>query len=249
MEQVQNNEVAEVVTQDKSHEPVANEQQKSQEQIDDRQERNWKAVRERQKELEKELRMQRDMNERLLQLATQNAPKPEVDELDQIGDEEFIPKGKVNKLVERKAQRIAEETVKRETEKFMHQHQQSQFMDRLKRQFSDFDEIVNPETLSILEEQDPELAVTIADLKDPYKIGLQSYKYIKAAGIAEKVPSARRQREVEKKLEQNAKTVQSPQAYDKRPMAQAFKMADTKEEQRKLYEEMLGYASTAGFSY
>ena len=61
--------------------------------------------------------------------------------------------------------------------------QDDQFMDRLNRQYSDFSEVVNPETLSILEEKEPELAATIADLKDPYKIGVQSYKYIKAMGF------------------------------------------------------------------
>ena len=66
---------------------------------------------------------------------------------------------------------------------FKKQHE-DQFMDRLNRQYSDFSEVVNPETLSILEEKEPELAATIADLKDPYKIGVQSYKYIKAMGLS-----------------------------------------------------------------
>jgi len=202
------------------------------------------AMRREQRDLKRDLQLQKEMNEKLMAIATaaQTVPaKQEVDELDAIGDEEFIPKGKVNKLVEKKAARIAEEIAKRETEKFFQQQKQSQFMDRLKSKYSDFDEVVNSETMALLEEQDPELATTIADLKDPYKIGMQCYKYMKAMNLAEKAPQARRAKEVDKKLEQNAKTVQSPQAFDKRPMAQAFQM--TKQELAGIYKEMMGYAS------
>lgn len=217
----------------------------SQSSEDNRKERNWKAFREKQRELEKELRMQREINDRLLKMTDRPAVQ-EVDELDQISDDEYIQKGKVKKLVHKEKDKIVKQTVE-EVEKLLKQRDQANFMDRLKRQYSDFDEIVNADTIALLEINDPELAETIADLKDPYKIGIQSYKYIKALGLSEKAPEARRSKEVEKKLEQNAKTVQTPQAYDKRPMAQAFKMTDA--EKTKIYEEMMGYASQAGFSY
>jgi hypothetical protein len=204
--------------------------------------KNFREMRRRQQDLERDLKFQKEMNEKLMQLASHANPvKQEIDELDAIGDDEFIPKGKVNKLVEKKAARIAEEIAKRETEKFLDQQKHSQFMDRLKNKYSDFDEVVNSETMALLEEQDPELASSIADLKDPYKIGMQCYKYIKATNIADKAPNARRAKEVEKKLEQNAKTVQTPQVYDKRPMAQAFQMS--KAELASIYKEMMGYAA------
>jgi hypothetical protein len=197
-------------------------------------------MRRRQRDLERDLQMQREINEKLMKLATP-PEKQEVDELDAIGDEEFIPKGKVNKLVEKRATRIAEEIAKRETEKFFDQQKQSQFMDRLKSKYSDFEEVVNPETMALLEQQDPELATTIVELKDPYKIGMQCYKYMKAMNLGDKIPAARRAKEIDKKLEQNEKTVQTPQAFDKRPMAQAFKMS--KQELSAIYKEMMGYAS------
>jgi len=137
--------------------------------------------------------------------------------------------------------KIAQEIAQRETEKVLKQRDQDQFLDRLKRKYSDFDDVVNADTMALLEQQDPELAETIVDLKDPYKIGMQTYKYVKAMNLNAKVPESRRAKEVDKKLEQNAKTVQSPQAYDKRPMAQAFKM--TEAEKNQLYSEMMGYAS------
>jgi hypothetical protein len=244
MEEVQQDSVShEVATQStESHDPTTSQLPESTKTVDDRQDRNWKEMRRRQQDLERDLQMQREMNEKLMQMATQSNPhKQEIDELDSIGDDEFIPKGKVNKLVEKKAARIAEEIAKRETEKFFTQQKQSQFMDRLKSKYADFEEVVNHETMALLEEQDPELATTIAAAKDPYSIGMQCYKYMKAMNLAEKIPSARRSKEVDKKLEQNAKTVQTPQAFDKRPMAQAFQMS--KAELSNIYKEMMGYAS------
>lgn len=208
-------------------------------------ERNWKAMRIKNAELEKRLKERDDMFEKMLHAQMSNlAPqKQEVDEFDSIGDEEFIPKGKVKALAQKEAQKYAEQIAKREVETYFKKQNDSQFMDRLNRQYSDFSEIVNPETLSLLEEKEPELAQTIADLKDPYKIGMQSYKYIKAMGISEKAPEARRQKEIDKAIEKSEKSVASPASFDKRPIAQAFKLTDAMK--KDLYREMHGYAALA----
>lgn len=210
-------------------------------QVDERKEANraFAEMRVQNKQLAAELKSQREEMERW---KAQMAPK-EVDELDSIGEEEYIPKGKVDRLVNKRASKIAEEIAERKVQEMFHKQEQAQFLDKLNRQYGDFKDVVTPETLALLEEKDPELALTIAELKDPYKIGLQSYKYIKAMNLSEKVPEARRAKEVDKKLEENAKTVQTPQAYEKRPMAQAFRMTDA--ERSALYQEMMGFASQA----
>lgn len=233
---------AEIATHETTNQEATQQQQPV---VEDKQERNWKAAREKQRELERELRLQKEMNEKLMQLATQNAPKQQEipDELDSLADDEFISKGKVKQLITRQAAKIAQE----ETQKMLQQQHQSQFMVRLKSQYPDFDDVVNADTLALLEEQKPELANTIAELKDPYKIGVSSYEYIKALNLGSQSPTARRAKEVEKKLADNAKTVQSPQAYDKRPMAQAYKI--TEAENKKIYEEMTMYARQAGSGY
>lgn len=244
--QNQNSEDLQVATvEEQSHE--SQEPEKTIEAVDDRQDRNWKAIRERQRELEKELKLQREMNDKLLQmqLANQSVPK-EVDELETLSDDEFIPTGQVKKLVQKEREHIKREAIQ-EVERLLEKKEKSQFMDHLRKKYSDFDEIVNVETLALLEENNPELANTIAESQDPYRMGIQSYEYIKALGLAAKAPKARQIKEVEKKLEQNAKTIQSPQAYDKRPIAQAYRI--TQEEKKKLFEEMTHYASQAGFSY
>lgn len=210
---------------------------------EDPQERNWKAVRERQKELERELKRRDEMLESLIKSqASYSPPKPqEVDELDSIADDDYIPKAKSKKLVQREIDPLKKEI--EELKAQINQQKQNDQFNKLRRQYSDFDEIVNPETMALLEQQDPELAETIVELKDPYRIGVQTYKYIKAMNLHAKVPDSRRAKEIDQKIEKNAKTIPSPLANDKRPMAQAFKL--TEAEKSKLQEEMMHYAAFA----
>lgn len=207
-----------------------------------------KAMRLKNAELERELKQLRENQMEIMKAQlSYSAPAPqEVDEFDKIGEEEFIPFGKVRKLAEKNSQKAlknTEELVRQEVAKALKKQESDQFMDRLNRQYSDFSEIVNPETLSTLEEQEPELAATIADLKDPYKIGMQSYKYIKAMGLSQTAKETRREKEVDKAIEKAGKAVTSPMAYDKRPIAQAFKLTDAMK--KDLYREMHGYAALA----
>lgn len=243
-EEVQNSAVQEVAPQEQQQVNEVKEAQQTQEPVTNQ---HLKAMRLKNAELERELKSLRDSQMQILQaqLANQHV-RQEVDEFDKIGDEEFIPLGKVKKLAEKNSQKVlknAEDLVKQEVEKALKKRDQDQFMDRLNRQYSDFSEVVNPETLSKLEETEPELASTIAELKDPYKIGVQSYKYIKAMGLSKVAVESRREKEIDKAIAKSEKAVQSPMAYDKRPIAQAFKLTDAMK--KDLYREMHGYAALA----
>lgn len=215
----------------------------AQDPIESRQERNWKAMREKEREYQNQLKQQQEFIEKLL--ASQTAPKAVVEEEPELPDDEYVPVGKVKKITS-KAVSAVEEKIRKLEEQLEQERVQKRFSSLITK-YPDFEDVVNNDTLSLLEQEDPELAQTIADLKDPYKIGVQSYKYIKAMGLASKVPQARRVKEVEKKLEKNAQTVQSPLVYDKRPMAQAFR--ETEAEKAALYEEMIGFAQKASFGY
>lgn len=211
---------------------------------DDTQEKNFRALRESKKELERKLKTMEEYNERLMKMV--NVPSLPVAQVEaEDPDEDFIPKGKVKKVARKEVEPLEKKV--QELEAQLNHQKQIAFFDNLKRRYSDFDDVVNTETIAILEEKDPELAQTIADLKDPYKIGVQTYKYIKAMNLSSKVDESRRNKEVDEKLAKNAKTMQTPQAFDKRPMAQAFKL--TEEEKSSLYKEMMGYASQAGYGY
>jgi len=240
-----NSEAHEVAPQEVTQVNEVNETQTHQEPINNQ---HLKAMRLKNAELERELKQLREAQMQIMQaqLANSAPQRQEVDEFDNIGDEEFIPLGKVKKLAEKNTQKVlknAENLVRQEVEKALKKQQDSQFMDRLNRQYSDFSEVVNPETLSILEEREPELAAAIAESKDPYKIGVQSYKYIKAMGLSQTAKEVRREKQVDRALEKAEKSVTSPMAFDKRPIAQAFKLTDAMK--KDLYREMHGYAALA----
>lgn len=225
----------EVATQDQQSIPDQQIQQPAQESY---QERNWRAMREKERQLEKD---NRDKDELIRELIRKNQA-PVVPEEPELPDDEYLNKGHVKRLAKK-----AVEPLEKELEELRNQlatQKQQNLFDSLRKKFSDFDEVVNPETLALFDEREPELAAQIVASKDPYAIGVQSYKFIKASGLLDSVPSRRRQKEADKMLEKNAKTMQSPQAYDKRPMAQAFRL--TEEDKSKLYEEMMGFASMAG---
>ena len=243
--QNQNSEVQEVAPQVEVQVNEVKETQQVQEPVTNQ---HLKAMRLKNAELERDLKQLREAQMQMMQaqLANQQPVRQELDEFDKIGDEEFIPLGKVKKLAEKNSQKVlknAEDLVRQEVQKALQKRDQDQFMDRLNRQYSDFSEVVTPETLSILEEKEPELAATIADLKDPYKIGMQSYKYIKAMGLSKAAKEGRREKEIEKAIEKQEKAVTSPMAFDKRPIAQAFQLTDAMK--KDLYREMHGYAALA----
>jgi len=218
-----------------SQESVDNEAQKR----DEIKDRDFRALRQRQKELEWENKQKDEMINKFLQSQQAQSPQPIAEPED--ADEDFVPAGKV-KGIARKTMQPLEKKIQ-ELESRLAQQDQQKLIQNLRSQYSDFDDVVNVDTLEILEKQEPELAATIASFKDPYKMGLHSYKYIKALGLLDKVPDARHKKEVVQKLERNAKSVQSPTAYDKRPMAQAF--VSTQADNKRLYEEMMGYAAKA----
>lgn len=240
MEEVENINVAQEIVPPETENHVAETNvNKEVEAQDQRDNENFKNMRRKHNELERKLKEKDEMLDKVLQMQlNQTSNQQKVIEEPEEPDEEFIPKGKVKKVARQQVAPLEKRLEELETR--LEQQKQTQFFDKLKRQYSDFDEIVNADTLALLEEQDPELAQTIVDLKDPYKIGLQSYKFIKALNLAVKAPDRRHAKEVESKLEKNAKTVQTPQAYDKRPLAEAYRLTDA--EKTKLYEEMVGYA-------
>lgn len=201
------------------------------------QERNWKAARQRIAELEK---LAREKDELLKQsLAYQQSIQKQEEPEEVIDEEEYANYGGVKKLASKTVEPLKKEL--EELKAQLAQKKQMELLQSLRSRYSDFDDVVNPETIALFEEKEPELANQIAEIADPYKIGMQSYKFIKASGLLDEVPNKRRRTEAKQKLEKNESTVQSPQAYDKRPMAQAFKM--TKAEQSKLYEEMMHFSS------
>ena len=195
----------------------------------------------------RQLKIQEELIKQLMGNLPQNQVSNEEDLLDQIQKEEYVPGDKVAKALRKQQQQFDQKL--EEIKKASEQQKASSMFSELRREYSDFDDVVNSETLALLDETYPRLAQTIAKNKDPYDAALLAYETIKDKGLLEKVPGSRREKEVEKRLEQNKKTVTSPQAFDKRPMAQAFRYPETKKEKEALWNETLKYASMAGGGY
>lgn len=269
MDEIQNSEVQEVTPQEEA--TVAEQQGSSEENLEaspaqeeTQQDKNWKELRKKEQEsknrehlaLEK-VKLQEELIKNLLesqrnlsqQQVSGQPQKVETDEFADIPDSDFMAKGDARRMHQKDARSIAREEFQRlEAEK-----EKQRFIPRLKELYPDFDDIVNSEAIAKFEKEKPKLAKTIANMGDPYEMGLQTYEFIKLMNPSNgSTPSSqeRHAKEVEKNIDKNERSIQSPQAYNKRPMAQAFSMANlSKEEKTKLYEDMMGHASRSGFSY
>ena len=176
MDEIENqNVIAEVVPPSDENHVAETQENKVVETQDQRDNENFRNMRRKQNELERRLKEKDEMVDKLLkmQLDQSNRVLPVVEEPEEP-DEEFIPKGKVKSLA--KKQMAPLEKRLEELESRLEQQKQSAFFDKLKKQYSDFDEIVNPDTLALLEEQDPELAQT--DLELIYDNGLAKINVI-----------------------------------------------------------------------
>jgi hypothetical protein len=251
MEEVTNQGLTPEIAQQEIAAPETDIQQEStpKETVNDR---NWKELNRSKEEWKRKAQAQEEITRQVL--AMHQAPKPNEQQpesdlsalISAIQKEEYVPGASVAKGLEAMAK-----TVDQKLKRLEDAHKQQKRIDSLsdlRRRKPDLDEVVNPETLTLLAQQDPELAAQWQNLDD-YAIAVQAYPVIKAMGILDQVPGERRAKEVDKKLDQNKKTVQSPQVFSTRPMAQAFREPQTKAEKEALWQETLKYASQAGMGY
>jgi len=256
MDEDQNSENVQVTPQDQDSTVVDENAQEevlesAQGQEETSQDRNWGELRrkaeqseQKARELEEKSRLQDQFIKNLMEQTQQNQPvqKEEVDEFKQLSSEEYLTLGQTEKMLEKRSRAYARD----EFNQLSQQREQERFKERLQAKYSDFDEVVNSETIAILEKKEPELAATIADLKDPYKMGMQTYKFISSMNLAGSKSERKHAEEVSKNIKKNEETIQSPHAYDKRPMAKAFDILNmSKKEKEDLFRETLGYASKA----
>lgn len=249
MEEDQNSEVQEVTPQDSESNAVENSSSTEESQpiespheAEDKQERNWKEARRKQRDSDVKLKQQEEMIEKLLNARQAPEPMaPEPDEFANISPDDYPTWNQTDRRIAKQAEAISERKFKELEAK----KERERFLERLQSKYSDFNNVVNPDSIATLEENEPELAATIADLKDPFKMGMQTYKFIKALDMSGDISDRRHAKEVESKIKKNEKIVQSPQSYDKRPMAQVFQ--NNSAAKTATYEEMMGYASGSGY--
>ena len=150
MEEVENINVAQEIVPPETENHVAEtNENKEVETQDQRDNDNFKNMRRKQNELERKLKEKEEMLDKVLQMQfNQTSNQTQVVEEPEEPDEEFIPKGKVKKVAKQQVAPLEKRLA--ELEGRLEQQKQAQFFDKLKRQYSDFDEVVNPDTLALL---------------------------------------------------------------------------------------------------
>ena len=195
----------------------------------------------------RENRMKDDLIKQLVSQSQFQQLQPQQEEedfIESIRKEEYVPGEKVAKGL-----RNIEAKFEKKLQEMQQSYQQTAAVskwDKLKEKHPDLEDVVNLDTLQLVKQHNPDLAAAWKNLDD-YTIAVQAYPYLKYSGLLGETKSSKRVNETERKLEQNKKTVPSPQVFEKRPMAQAFDYARLSEDQkRELNREMQHYASHSG---
>lgn len=132
--------------------------------------------------------------------------------------------------------------LKEEINSYKTQNNQTTTEARLKSQYPDIEQVLTPDNIAMLKEQDPELASIINDNQNLYTKASVAYKYIKKMGIYQG-----KDFEKEKNaIDANASKPRSSSASSGHsPLGNAHDFMDssTEERRKQLYKEMQRYAS------
>lgn len=136
---------------------------------------NWAESRRKMQELERQNREMQDQLQRL----QPKAESPEVDELDKLADDDIVTKGQAKKMAAKMAREIAQEVIK--------QRENATVDERLQNKYADFADVVTRDNIELLKQTEPELAMSLAHISDPFTQGVAAYKLLKKSGIGEEV--------------------------------------------------------------
>lgn len=163
---------------------------------------NWAESRRKMQELE---RQNREMQEQITKLNTPKAEKAEEDELDKLADDDIVTKAQAKKMAVKMAREIAQEVIQ--------QRENSTVDERLQNKYPDFGEVVTRENVELLKQTEPELAMSLAHITDPFTQGVAAYKLMKKAGIGEEMKAPKEKQKAvtnsQKPVSVNAATKQS----------------------------------------
>jgi hypothetical protein len=193
--------------------------------VDDLQEKNWRAARSKLEEQNYQIQLLRQELEAVRHRQSLEK-QPEVDEEEQFTESERKLYREIKTLkgeITRTQQRTSESDI-----------------DRLRSRFKDFDDVMDPENIGYLKQNNPSLAKAVARLQDePYEQGLAAYEAIKnTSWYREKNSNL----EEKLKIEQNVKKPVSVQAVRKQGGAlgdaNRFAAGLTPELKKQLQQEM-----------
>lgn len=217
----------EVSTADASATNSETEQPERQESAADRkkrndQEYNWAEARRKMQELERQNQEFKQQFDKLNKPAV-----PEVDEIDQLGDQDLVTKAHVKKMAEKMARQIAEQVVR--------QREDSTVDERLAAKFPDFAEVVSKENIELLKQTEPELAMSLSHNPDAFAQGVSVYKLLKKIGGT---PQMNADKEKAKKNSEKPVSVNAVTKASALGNAHLFENGLTKDVKNQLWAEM-----------
>lgn len=186
---------------------------------------NWAEARRKKQELEQH---NQDLLEEINRLKTAKTPQEE----DDIGiKDDDLAEGKHLRALKKEIKNLRSDLEK---------NRAVTMEDRLQLKFPDYNDVLTPENIEILKQQEPELAMSISHIPDPYNQAVAAYKLLKKIGVKQddSMPLEK------KKAIENSQKPLSVQAISKgSPLENVNAFAnmsslDKKSFLRKTYEEM-----------
>jgi hypothetical protein len=195
---------------------------------------NWRQMEKRQRELEQQNRelIEAIKGKMQPQVQTEDESLPELSP-DDIPEWKHVKKSM--KSIERRAEQIAEEKVKR----ILADNEKARLPGLVRSKFPDFDSVVTQERIEKLEHENPALAEAFTKAADPYTA---TYSYLKAV-YTPKVQDPIAMEEAQKILENAKKPVSSNAAGRQGALKNATAFAKKPREQ--LYKEMMDASARA----
>jgi hypothetical protein len=195
----------------------------------DKNDKDWRETRRKIDGLERKTREQ----EELIQRLSQAKAAPVDDEIERLGDDDIVTKGQARKLAAKMAEEIAQ--------KFIKQRDNSMVDERLSMKYQDFTQVVTQENIEYLKETEPELAISLSYISDPYSQGVAAYKMLKKIGNPQEAENmAQINRDKEKAVKNSQKPVSVQAVAKQSPIgnAQLFENGLTADTKKRLWKEM-----------
>jgi len=166
--------------------------------------RKLEAAREAEREARIRAEMQTEAMRNELQEIKQMLQPKEVDPLD--GAEDYVDPArlrakleKVSANLKKEAKVIAQQTIREERE----QEEKKNYLQRLKNQYSDYDQVMNEANIANLESIDPVFIETVLEVPDEYARRLKTYKKLKS--LQQAPQKVEEKMSIKEKVEENAR--------------------------------------------
>lgn len=211
-------------------------------------ERNWREMRERTQRLERERDDAINLLKRIEQEAMayqqqQQKPAKQEQSIYDIDDDEIIEGRHLKTLVKNEI-----ETAKKTITQYQRQYEESLVEKQIKETYSDWDQVVNHETVKKLNELYPDVAYSLSLNPDLKKKASSTYTIMKNLGISSTSDNLYDQdrKRAQTNLSKPRSSIAAAPQQGNSPLnkANAFATGATQEDLKRLYEEMIASANS-----